>query len=206
MRMSREQYVLLGPAGLMQHCEKIEAENDRLTAYAEQFARHIASSGVGNQSGDPTRLMCIECGAKARNRPSLAHADDCIVGRARAMIATLSTETDADRAMLSRGEIPAHLAEPLAALAKNPTNTSEARHAPASSGEAGTRDEGTPSGGTEKPFGQALHSVFRAEAREVWTTITGNGPGLWKDYDLQSVATIEKALQRASSLSQGREA
>jgi hypothetical protein len=50
-----------------------------------------------------------------------------------------------------------------------------------------------------------LHSVFRAEAREVWTTITGNGPGLWKDYDLQSVETLEKALQRAATLSQSVE-
>jgi hypothetical protein len=71
----------------------------------------------------------------------------------------------------------------LLALAKNPNpsghtsaEASELRKAPEASGPVGL---GRPA---------KFDSVFRAEAREVWTTITGNGPGLWKnDYDLQSV-------------------
>jgi hypothetical protein len=148
MRMSREQYVLLGPAGLMQHCEKIEAEKDRLTAYAEQFKA--------------TALAVVE----AYN----AHDGMLLSQRMRALLA----------------------------LAKNPNpsghtsaEASELRKAPEASGPVGL--------GPAK-----FDSVFRAEAREVWTTITGNGPGLWNDYDLQSIDTLEKALQRAATLSQSK--
>jgi hypothetical protein len=34
------------------------------------------------------------------------------------------------------------------------------------------------------------------EAREIWITITGNGPGLWQPYDLQSVETLERCLRQ----------
>lgn len=85
-----------------------------------------------------------------------------------------------------------------AALATNPNpagqwtaKASELRKAPEASGPVGL--------GPAK-----FDSVFRAEAREVWTTITGNGPGLWNDYDLQSIDTLEKALQRAATLSQSK--
>lgn len=79
---------------------------------AMTFARFIASSGVGHPSGDPRHLLCIECGARGRNRPSVPHAPTCIVGKAQAFVAANSIETDADREALARGEIPGHFAAP----------------------------------------------------------------------------------------------
>jgi hypothetical protein len=88
-----------------------------------------------------------------------------------------------------------------AVLAKNPTND-VAQDASRTSWESSQREDAGSIPAVVRPD---CHSVFRAEAREVWTTITGNGPGLWKDYDLQSVETLEKALQRAATLSQSVE-
>lgn len=81
-------------------------------ADAELFARHIASGGVGHPSGDPRVLLCIECGARGRNRPSVPHAPDCIVGKAQAFVAAHSSVTEEESAALANGEIPARLAQP----------------------------------------------------------------------------------------------